>query len=100
MNLMRNPLAILLLTLGLGAARAQAAPLKIGVLCDMSGIYADNTGPGLVAATHLGVKEFGTAVNGRPIQVVFADDQNKPDVGAAVAGQRIVALPPKDEVAI
>ena len=73
--------------LGLGAARAQAAPLKIGVLCDMSGIYADNTGPGLVAATNIGVKEFGALVAGRPIQVVFADDQNKPDVGAAVAGK-------------
>ena len=52
--------------LGLGAARAQAAPLRIGVLCDMSGIYADNTGPGLVAATNIGVKEFGATVAGRP----------------------------------
>lgn len=68
-------------------AGAQAQPLKIGVLCDMSGIYADNTGPGLVAGTNLGVKEYGGSVGGRPVQVVFADDQNKPDVGSAIAGK-------------
>jgi branched-chain amino acid transport system substrate-binding protein len=68
-------------------ARAQTAaqPIKIGVLCDMSGPYADDTGPGLVAAVRIAVQAMGDSVLGRPVTVVFADDQNKPDVGAGIA---------------
>ncbi len=70
-----------------GRARAQgtAQPIKIGVLCDMSGMYADDTGSGLVAAVKIAVAEMGGSINGRPIVVVGADDQNKPDVGVAIA---------------
>src|SRR5512142_1837122 len=60
-------------------ARA-ATPLKLGVLCDMSGIYADDTGPGLVAAVKVAVDQAGGKVGDRPIEIVSADDQNKPDV--------------------
>ena len=67
-------------------ARAQAAkPIKLGVLCDMSGMYADDTGPGLVAAVKIAVAEMGGSIDGRPIVVVGADDQNKPDVGVGIA---------------
>jgi branched-chain amino acid transport system substrate-binding protein len=70
------------------AARAQtasAAPVKIGVLCDFSGVYADDTGPGLLLAVKLAVQDFGANVLGRPVSVIFADDQNKPDVGTGIA---------------
>jgi branched-chain amino acid transport system substrate-binding protein len=71
----------------LAPRRAFAAdqPLKIGVLCDMSGIYADDTGPGLVAGVKVAVEAMGGKVAGRPITVVSADDLNKPDVGTAIA---------------
>jgi branched-chain amino acid transport system substrate-binding protein len=60
-------------------------PVRIGVLADMSGPYADNTGPGLVLAAQMAVEDFGGQVLGRPVRVEFADDQNKPDVGLGVA---------------
>ena len=68
-------------------ARAQGAPIKIGVLCDMSDIYADDTGPGLVAGVQVAVNELGGKIGNRPLQVLSADDKNKPDVGADVAAQ-------------
>jgi branched-chain amino acid transport system substrate-binding protein len=74
--------------LATGRARAEAAnaaPVKIGVLCDFSGLYADDTGPGLLLAVKLAVEDFGGKLLGRPISVVFADDQNKPDVGTGIA---------------
>lgn len=74
-----------LTALPFGRARAEGAPVKIGVLCDMSGIYSDDTGPGLVAAVQIAVREMGGAVLGRPVVVVSADDENKPDTGTAIA---------------
>ncbi len=70
-----------------GCARAQASgqPIRIGVLCDMSGPYSDDTGPGLVAAVRMGVQAAGERILGQPVTVVAADDQNKPDVGVAIA---------------
>jgi len=65
--------------------RADTAPVKLGVLNDMSGTYADYQGIGSVIATRLAVADFGGDVAGRPIEVVFADHQNKPDIGAAIA---------------
>lgn len=62
-----------------------AAPVKIGVLCDFSGVYADDTGPGLLLAVQLAAQDFGDKVLGRPVSVIFADDQNKPDVGTGIA---------------
>ena len=66
-------------------ARAQTATIKIGVLNDMSGPYRDTGGPQSVAATQLAVKEFGD--QGFAVEVVSADHQNKPDVGASIARQ-------------
>jgi len=59
--------------------------VKIGVLDDMSGLYADIGGQGDVVAAQMAVDEFGGKVLGAPIQVVSADHQNKPDVGATKA---------------
>jgi len=74
------------LALGLGAADAQMSgkPIKIGVLSDMSSLYADIGGAGSVAAAQMAVKDFGGSVNGVPIQIVSADHLNKPDVGKAI----------------
>jgi branched-chain amino acid transport system substrate-binding protein len=59
--------------------------LRIGVLTDMTGPYADPTGPGSVVAAQIAVDEFGGRMFGKPIVVLSADHQNKPDVGAAKA---------------
>lgn len=59
--------------------------LRIGVLTDISGVYADISGKGAVEAVKMAVEDFGGRMFGRPIDVVFADHQNKADVGAAKA---------------
>lgn len=59
--------------------------LKIGVMADMSGTYADVCGKGCVAAVEMAVKDFGGKVLDKPIEVISADDQNKPDIGSALA---------------
>jgi branched-chain amino acid transport system substrate-binding protein len=70
------------------AGRAQAAdPVKLGLILDMSGIYSDNTGAGSVLAAQMAVDDFGGQVLGRPIEVVTADHQNKPDIAAQVASR-------------
>ena len=62
-------------------------PLKLGLLLDMSGPFADITGEGTVAAARMAVDDFGGKVLGRPIEIVFADQQNKPDIAASLARQ-------------
>jgi branched-chain amino acid transport system substrate-binding protein len=61
--------------------------VKIGVLTDMSSIYADIGGPGSVEAARMAIADFGGTVNGRKIVLVSADHHNKPDLGAALANQ-------------
>jgi branched-chain amino acid transport system substrate-binding protein len=61
--------------------------VKIGVLTDMSGLYADYGGPGAVAAARLAVQDFGGKMFGKDIVVVSADHQNKPDIAKNVAQQ-------------
>ena len=71
-----------------GGARAQRTagrPVRIGVLNDMSGVYADYQGRGSVVAAELAAADFGARVNGAPVEVLSADHQNRPDVGAAAA---------------
>ena len=75
--------AALFAVLGLAAAHAEG--VKIGVLTDMAGVTSDSTGRGSVEAAHMAVEDFGGAVLGEPIQVVFADHQHKPDIGSAIA---------------
>ena len=64
-------------------ARAQGAPIKIGVLNDMSGPYRDTGGPLSVACTREAVREFGD--KGFKVELINADHQNKPDLGASIA---------------
>ncbi len=59
--------------------------VKVGVMNDMAGLYADIGGPGSVEAAKMAVADFGGKVFGKPIEVVFVDHQNKPDIGAAKA---------------
>ena len=61
--------------------------VKIGMLEDMSSIYADITGLGAVTAARMAVEDFGGKVLGRPIEVVSADHQNKPDIASATVRQ-------------
>jgi branched-chain amino acid transport system substrate-binding protein len=82
-------LAALAASLAAVPALAQTGPVKIGVLNDQSGLYADLTGMGSVHAARMAVEDFGGKVLGRPIEIVYADHQNKPDVGANVARQWI-----------
>ena len=69
------------------AANAQISDdvVKIGVLTDMSSLYADATGKGSLAAVEMAVADYGGKVKGKPVEVVSADHQNKPDVGVAIA---------------
>ncbi|MFO1267830.1 MAG: ABC transporter substrate-binding protein [Rubrivivax sp.] len=74
----------------LGAAAAQAqisdGVVKIGVMNDMSGLYADIGGPASVIAAKMAVEDFQkTSKAGLKIEVVSADHQNKPDVGSTIA---------------
>jgi branched-chain amino acid transport system substrate-binding protein len=62
-------------------------PIKVGVLNDQSGVYADVGGKGSVVAAQLAVEDFKPAVNGLQVEVVSADHQNKPDIGANIARQ-------------
>jgi len=68
------------------AAQAQTS-VKIGVLTDMSSLYADDTGPGSVAAAKMAVDDFNPAAHGLKVEIVSADHQNKPDIGSNIARQ-------------
>src|SRR4051812_10514861 len=75
----------LLLTSAAGRAEIAKDTIKIGVLTDMSSLYADLSGAGAVEAARMAVADFGGAVNGKKIEIVSADHQNKPDVATAIA---------------
>jgi len=66
-------------------AKVSDGVIRIGVIEDMSGVYADITGIGAVTAARMAVEEIGGKVLGMPVEVVFADHQNKPDIGASIA---------------
>jgi branched-chain amino acid transport system substrate-binding protein len=68
------------------AAQAQVN-VKIGVLSDMSSLYADIGGPGSVTAAKMAVEDFNPAAHGMKVEIVSADHQNKPDVGSNIARQ-------------
>ena len=68
------------------AALAQAQePIRVGVMNDQSSVYADFQGKGSVLAAQMAVEDYGGKAAGRKVEVVFADHQNKPDVGSAIA---------------
>ena len=82
-------LALAILCLGSPVALAQISDdvVRIGVLNDQSGLYADLGGPGSVTAARMAVEDSGGTVLGKPVEIVFADHQNKSDIGAAIARQ-------------
>jgi branched-chain amino acid transport system substrate-binding protein len=69
------------------AAHAQTMNVKIGVMSDMSGLYADLGGPGSVTAAKLAIEDFNPAAHGMNVEMVTGDMLNKPDVGANLARQ-------------
>jgi branched-chain amino acid transport system substrate-binding protein len=68
-----------------GSAAAQNVSVKIGVLNDRSGVYSDISGVGSEWAAKRAVEDFGAAAKGITVEVIAADHQNKPDIGANIA---------------
>jgi branched-chain amino acid transport system substrate-binding protein len=80
--------AVAALVCAVASAQAQDdVVVKIGVLSDMSSLYSDIGGAGSVAAAKLAVEDFNPAAHGMKVEVISADHQNKPDVGASIARQ-------------
>ncbi len=79
-------LGVALAALAAGFAQAQTS-VKIGVLNDRSGLYADITGEGSAVAARMAIEDFKASEKGIKAEVVVADHQNKPDIGAAIARQ-------------
>jgi branched-chain amino acid transport system substrate-binding protein len=65
-------------------AKADDNTIRIGVLTDMSGAYSDNLGQGAVEAAKIAIEEFGSKIGDKPVELVIADHQNKPDVGVSL----------------
>jgi len=76
------------------AANAQISDdvVKIGVLTDMSSLYSDATGKGSLAGVEMAVADYGGKVKGKPVVVVSADHQNKPDVGVNIDNEKVDAI--------
>ena len=69
-----------------GAVQAQTS-VKLGVLNDRSGVYSDLTGEGSVIAARMAAEDFKASEKGIKVDIVGADHQNKPDIGASIARQ-------------
>jgi branched-chain amino acid transport system substrate-binding protein len=81
--------AAMAFVVGVGSVQAEIKgdAIRIGVLTDMSGVFATAMGPGSVEAARMAAEEFGGTINGKPIQILQADHQNKPDVASGIARQ-------------
>ena len=80
--------AVALACAALGASATAGAAddaVKIGFITDMSGLYADIDGQGGLEAIRMAIADFGGKVNGKPIQLLYADHQNKADIAASRA---------------
>src|SRR4029079_2694558 len=80
-------LAALAAVLACGGANAQQVDVKIGVLSDMSSLYADIGGPGSVAAAKLAIADFTKDHPNVKVEMISGDHQNKPDIGSQLANQ-------------
>src|ERR687886_685325 len=78
--------AVLLAGIAGGAAQAEIS-VKLGVMNDRSGVYADIGGEGSVVAARMAVEDFRAAAKGIKVEVISADHQNKPDIGSNIARQ-------------
>src|SRR5215207_11031454 len=81
-------LAALAAALASGTAQAQQVNVKIGVMSDMSSLYADIGGPGSTAAAKLAIADFAKTNPNVKVELVSADHQNKADVGSGVVNKR------------
>ncbi|TYB88457.1 ABC transporter substrate-binding protein [Oceaniovalibus sp. ACAM 378] len=70
-----------------GSAMAQDIEVKLGVLNDRSGVYADLSGEGSVVAARMAVEDFKASDKGLKVEIISADHQNKPDIGSNIARQ-------------
>jgi len=86
-TLIAAAIAATFVTAGTASAQVSDGVIKIGVMNDMSGVYADLTGMGSVVAARMAVEDFGAAKKGMKVEIVFADHQNKPDVGSNIVNQ-------------
>jgi branched-chain amino acid transport system substrate-binding protein len=86
-NLVAGSLALAAAALFGTAAQAQNVNVKIGVMNDMSSLYADIGGPGSVTAAKMAVEDFNPAAHGMKVDIVSGDHQNKPDIGSNIARQ-------------
>jgi branched-chain amino acid transport system substrate-binding protein len=87
---LKNALIIAaLLSLTAGTAAAEDIPIKIGVLNDRSGVYADLAGEGSVIAAKMAVEDFGADAKGVKVDILSADHQNKPDIASNISRQWI-----------
>ncbi len=80
-------LAALAAVLACGSANAQQVNVKIGVLSDMSSLYADIGGPGSVAAAKMAIADFTKDHPNVKVEMITGDHQNKPDIGTQIANQ-------------
>src|SRR5689334_5899870 len=80
-------LAALAAVLACGGANAQQVNVKIGVLSDMSSLYADIGGPGSVAAAKMAIADFTKDHPNVKVEMISGDHQNKPDIGTQIANQ-------------
>jgi branched-chain amino acid transport system substrate-binding protein len=80
-----NLLAALILTSSAAHAEIKGDAIRIGVLTDMNGVFATAMGPGSVEAARMAAEEFGGKINGKPIEILQADHQNKSDIAASLA---------------
>ncbi|WP_342722413.1 ABC transporter substrate-binding protein [Bradyrhizobium sp. B097] len=89
---MRNTISALLLGTAMvlsvaGVASADDKTVKIGVLSDQSGLYADLAGPGSTLAAQMAIEDSGLKAKGWTIDLISGDHQNKPDIGTTIARQ-------------
>ena len=84
-KLAASALAAALMCAGPASAQVSDGVVKIGVMNDMSGLYADIGGPGSLLAARMAVEDFEAAKKGMKVEIVSADHQNKPDVGSTIA---------------
>jgi branched-chain amino acid transport system substrate-binding protein len=68
-----------------GKAQISDDVIKIGVMADMNGPLSTASGRGSLEAARMAAEEFGWSIHGKPIEIISADHQNKPDIGAAIA---------------
>jgi branched-chain amino acid transport system substrate-binding protein len=80
-------LTALAVVLAASSAQAQQVSVKIGVMSDMSSLYADIGGPGSVAAAKLAIADFAKSNPNVKVEMISGDHQNKPDVGTSIANQ-------------